>query len=66
MAAQVMPDEDDDAFLRRVTRDEEWILAHYPEQAGGPWRWFRSPNVVDLLKVKRIKTVSPPPSPKAT
>jgi hypothetical protein len=39
---------------------EDWVrqfavalLRHYPKAAGGPYRRFESPNVIDLVRIRR-------------
>lgn len=29
-----------------------------PDRRGGPYRWFRSPNVIDLVKIRRMRGAS--------
>ena len=45
-------DDEDDDFLRQVVWPVEDMLARGYRSSGG-WRWFRSPNVVDLVRVRR-------------
>lgn len=26
-----------------------------PDHRGGPYRWFRSPNIIDLVKIRRAR-----------
>ena len=46
-------DGDDDVLLRRLTRCEEDRRRLYPTAATTGFRWFRSPNVVDLEAYRR-------------
>ena len=45
-------DEDDEWFLQFVI-PEEVIIRRYPSQRGGYYRRFESPNVIDLVRVRR-------------
>ena len=50
----VPDDEDEYAWARQYTMPEEYIIAHCHQKArNGHWRWFASPNVVDLVRVRR-------------
>lgn len=51
MAANLSKVEDEDAFWQRLILPEEDRITPYV----GGYRWFRSPNVVDLAKVRRLK-----------
>ena len=48
-------DEDDELWLRRLTLFEEYLRRHYPGLCGGYYRWFESSNVVDLVRVRRLR-----------
>jgi hypothetical protein len=60
-------DDDDDGWLRRLALSEEDVIAHYPMARGSYWRWFRSENVIDLVRVRRNRAkqrlVPPDPGP---
>jgi hypothetical protein len=43
-------------WFRQMTLPEEYLLAHYPTAAGGYCRRFESPNVIDLVLVRRRMT----------
>ena len=50
----VPDDEDELTWARQYTMPEEYIRAHYQRIAWkGYWRWFASPNVVDLVRIRR-------------
>jgi len=49
-------DEDDEMWLRRLTLSEEHIRRRYPGLRGGYYRWFESPNVVDLVRIRRLRS----------
>jgi hypothetical protein len=40
-------------WVRQFALSEEYLLRHHPKAAGGPYRWFESPNVTDLVRVQR-------------
>jgi hypothetical protein len=42
-----------DDWLREYILPEEFLLVHYPSAAGSYHRRFESPNVVDLVRVRR-------------
>jgi hypothetical protein len=46
-------DWDDDVLLRRLIRCEEDRRRLFPATATSGFRWFRSPNVVDLEAYRR-------------
>jgi hypothetical protein len=46
-------DDDDEAWLRRCTFSEEHVITHYPKNRGSAFRWFESPNVIDLVRIRR-------------
>lgn len=46
-------EDDDEAWLRRYTLSEEYIIAKYPKHRGSLYRWFESPKVIDLLRIRR-------------
>jgi hypothetical protein len=48
-------DDDDELWLRRLTLSEEYICRHHPSLRGGHYRWFESPNVVDLVRFRRLR-----------
>ena len=50
------PDGDDDEFAwaRQYTMPEEYVRHHcHPIAWNGYWRWFISPNVIDLVRIRR-------------
>jgi hypothetical protein len=47
------PDPDD--WVRQFVLSEEYLLRHHPQVAGSPGRRFDSPNVVDLVRVRRLR-----------
>jgi hypothetical protein len=50
----VLNDEDDDAWIRQYTMPEEYIIACcHPTARNNYWRWFKSPNVIDLVRIRR-------------
>ena len=51
-------DFDDEAWLRRYACSEEYIIAHYPENRGSAYRWFETPNVIDLVRIRRRRAKS--------
>jgi hypothetical protein len=47
-------EDDDEAWLRRLALPEEYIIAHFqPPARNGYYRWFQSPNVIDLVRIRR-------------
>jgi hypothetical protein len=48
-------EDDDDVWIRRLTLSEEYIRRHHPSLRGGYYRWFESPNVVDLVRIRRLR-----------
>ena len=46
-------DDDDEAFTRRLTVSEEYMIRHHPQNRGSYYRWFESENVIDLVRVRR-------------
>jgi hypothetical protein len=46
-------DEDDEAFVRRLTFSEEYMIRHHPQNRGSYYRWFEAENVIDLVRVRR-------------
>jgi hypothetical protein len=55
---QALKEEDDEAFLRRLIFPEEDRHVFTTTPWGGGYRWFRSPNVICLEKVRRLKAAS--------
>jgi hypothetical protein len=57
------PADDDDGWLRRLALPEEYVITHYPMARGSFWRWFESPNVIDLVRIRhqRAKQQITPP-----
>jgi hypothetical protein len=55
-------DEDPDAFMRSITFpvEDRHLLTSAPWPEGG-FRWFRSPNVVDLVARRRQQQRPPDP-----
>ena len=49
-------DDDDELWLRRLTLSEEYICRYHPGLRGGYYRWFESPNVVDLVRIRRLRS----------
>jgi hypothetical protein len=54
-------DENDD-WVRSIALPEEYIIAHHPSARGGYYRWFESPNVVDLVRIRRLRAKQTPDS----
>jgi len=49
-------DEDDEVWRRQYTMPEEYIRAHCgPTAWNGFHRWFVSPNIVDLVRIRRLR-----------
>jgi hypothetical protein len=48
-------DEDDDAFLRRITYCEEERRLHTLAPWCGGYRWFKSPNVIPIEQWRKQK-----------
>jgi hypothetical protein len=46
-------EEEDEAWLRRLTQSEEYLRRFHPSLRGGYYRWFESANVVDLVHYRR-------------
>jgi hypothetical protein len=40
-------------WVRQFTLSEEYLLRHHHQSAGGPYRRFESPNVIDLVRIRR-------------
>jgi hypothetical protein len=45
--------DDDEEWIRQLVRSEEYLLQHHPRFAGGYYRRFESPNVIDLVRIRR-------------
>jgi hypothetical protein len=56
MQTLIDEDDDDEMWLRRLTLPEEYLCRHHPELRGGYYRWFKSSNVVDLVRVRRLRS----------
>jgi hypothetical protein len=53
MTARQLEEDDDEAFMRSLTRCEEDRRRLYPSTPwDGGFRWFRSPNVIPLEKFR--------------
>jgi hypothetical protein len=48
-------DAEDELWLRKLTLPEEYLIAHYPSARASYWRWFQSENVIDLVRVLRLR-----------
>jgi hypothetical protein len=42
-----------DDWVRQFALSEEYLLRHHPRAAGGYYRRFESPHVIDLVRVRR-------------
>jgi hypothetical protein len=49
-------DDEDEMWLRKLTMPEEYIIRHHPIARGGYYRWFKSENVIDLVRIRRQRT----------
>jgi hypothetical protein len=47
------PNDTDEEWVRQFVLPEEYLLRHHPMAAGSPYRRFESPNVVDLVRIRR-------------
>ena len=47
------PSEADEEWVRQLALPEEYLLRHYPPACGSPYRRFDSPNVIDLVRIRR-------------
>jgi hypothetical protein len=47
------PDDGDDEWIRPFVLPEEYLLRHHPMACGSPYRRFESPNIVDLVRIRR-------------
>lgn len=47
------PGDEGEAWLRQFILSEEYVIAHYPSARGGYYRRFESPNIIDLVRVRR-------------
>jgi hypothetical protein len=56
---------DDDEWIRPFVLPEEYLLRHHPMACGSPYRRFDSPNVVDLVRIRRQRLRPQPSTPKA-
>jgi hypothetical protein len=43
----------DDEWLQSYVLPEEYLLRHYPSACGSHYRCFESPNVIDLVRIRR-------------
>ena len=46
-------DDEDEMWLRKLALPEEYIIHHHPIARGGYYRWFKSENVIDLVRIRR-------------
>ena len=46
-------DDEDERWLRKLTLPEEYIIQHHPIARGGYYRWFKSENIIDLVRIRR-------------
>jgi hypothetical protein len=50
----VVDDEDEFAWARQYTMPEEYIITHcHPMARNNYYRWFASPNIIDLVRIRR-------------
>jgi hypothetical protein len=50
---QPPPNDDGEDWVRQFALPEEYLLRHYPTACGSPYRRFESPNVIDLVRIRR-------------
>jgi hypothetical protein len=51
-----LTEDEDEAFLRRISFPEEYIIRYHPSLRGGFYRWFASKNVIDLVRERRRRS----------
>ncbi len=55
----IKPSADDgEVWLRRYALSEEYIIEHCPDNRGSAYRWFETPNVVDLVPILRRRDLA--------
>jgi hypothetical protein len=47
------PGDEGEDWVRQYILPEEYLIAHYPSATGSYYRRFESPNIVDLLRIRR-------------